>query len=95
MSSTALNMTVSPLTHGMAVKGYLCVIVAMRKLGCFVVPEDLPRIGCYSRSVRLNESSRLRTWIREHGETFSCDAVIVRWYRVVSRVSCGIRRNGP
>lgn len=46
--STASNMTVSSLTHEMSIKGILCVIVALRKIVCFVVPGRRVGIGHYS-----------------------------------------------
>lgn len=47
MRSTAINMTVSSLTHEVAFRGLLCVIAALQKVVCFVVPGKLARIGRY------------------------------------------------
>lgn len=40
-------MSESTLTHRMAVKGILCVIVALREIGRFVVLRVIKGIGVY------------------------------------------------
>jgi hypothetical protein len=71
-------MSVSSLTHELAVKGILCVIVALRKIGVSLCLKASP--GLVAISVGTSHRPFETPHVNRVDGIICCDAVIARWY---------------